>query len=126
MKYFVWISQETQYNDYTDEIIDFFWNNGNEVYISSNYQKTSYEQIIQKCDCIVLLDFRDVCFTKITSEFIDNVFIGNGQNNYLVFSNKGVYTSLIPSPYKIFHFNTLSKRNLSHFFIWCNRLQLFK
>lgn len=126
MKYFVWINQESQYNDYNDDIIDFLWNNGNEVHISTNYSTVDFEQIIQECDCIVLLNCRDACFTEATSEFIDNVGIGNSQNSYLVFSNQGVYTTLIPYPYKIFNFNTLNKRNLSRFFIWSNRLKLFK
>ena len=55
MKYFVWINQESQYNDYNDDIIDFLWNNGNEVHLSSNYSTADFNRMVQHGDCIMLL-----------------------------------------------------------------------
>lgn len=128
MKYFVWINQESQYNDYNDDIIDFLWNNGNEVHISINYSTVDFEQIIQECDCIVLLNYRNVCFKTAIEAFQNSVALKKSisQKNFLLFSENGVYTDAIPFPHKIFHFDTFCKKELTRFFIWSNRLKLFK
>ncbi|QIG88570.1 hypothetical protein G6R40_02340 [Chryseobacterium sp. POL2] len=128
MKYIVVENKEDQQNEFLYDIADFFWNNGNEVYISSNYSTANFEQIIQECDCIVMLNYQNVCFKKAIKAFQNSVALKKSirQKNFFLFSENGVYTDAIPFPHKIFHFDTFCKRELTRFFIWCSKLRLFQ
>lgn len=132
MKYLVIENEEQEIGEFLFDIADFFWNNGNEVYISNNYNdETDYHDFVKKCDCIVLLINNDCSaesfFENEQEKFQKDFDIkkGNTKKLMLVFSMNGVYFNAIPFPHKIFHFNKLNKNELKRFFNWYRKLNLF-
>jgi hypothetical protein len=131
MKYLVIENKEQEADECLYDIADFFWDNGNEVYISHNYSnKTDYQNFIKQCDWIVLLKYEDcssMSFFKNEQEKIKSDFKLEKINNnlMLVFSIDGVYSNAIPFPHKIFHFDKLDQYELKCFFNWCRKLNLF-
>ena len=132
MKYLVIENNEHKADECLYEIADFFWNNGNEVYISNNYNnETDYQCFVKQCDWIVLLIYGN-CSTISFFESEQKKFqkdFGlekrNSKKLMLVFSIDGVYSNAIPFPHKIFHFDKLDQNELKHFFNWCRKLNLF-
>lgn len=124
MKYFVVENKEQQRNQFFYDIVDFLWDNGNEVHISSNYSEADFQQIIQSCDCIVLLKYQETCFDKAREAFQNNLALEKSilKKTFLFFSEYGIYTNIIPFPYKIFDFKQLNINELSRFFNWCKKL----
>ena len=127
MKYIVVENEGEQQNNLLYDIADFFWNNGNEVHIRSNYSAVEFSKIMQDCDCIVLLSYQNACFKTVLEAFQNNDALEKSihQKKILLFSDHGVYTNFIPFPHKIFHFDTFSKKELTRFFIWCSKLPFF-
>lgn len=132
MKYLVIENKEREVDECLYDIADFFWNNGNEVYISNNYNnEIDYRDFVKYCNWVVLLIYGDcspVSFFeseqhKLQREF--NLEKSNSKKLMLVFSINGVYSNAIPFPHKIFHFDRLDQNELKHFFSWCKRLNLF-
>ena len=132
MKYLVKENKEQEVDECLYDIADFFWNSGNEVYISNNYNdENDYRDFVKHCDWVVLLIYEDcppVSFFeneqhKLQREF--NLEKSNSKKLMLVFSIDGVYSNAIPFPHKIFHFDRLDQNELKHFFNWCKRLNLF-
>lgn len=124
MKYFVVENKEQQRNHFLYDIVDFLWDNGNEVHISSNYSEADFQQIIENCDCIVLLKYHEVDFDKAREAFQNNLALEKSilKKTFLFFSENGIYTNIIPFPYKIFDFKQLDNNELSRFFCWCRKL----
>lgn len=131
MKYLIIENLEQEANEFLYDIADFFWNNGNEVYISNNYSnETDYQNLVKQCDCIVLLKYEDcsaISFFENEQEKFQKDFKLEKINNnlMLVFSIDGVYSNAIPFPHKIFHFDELNQNELKRFFNWCRKLNLF-
>jgi hypothetical protein len=124
MKYFVVENKEQQRNHFLYDIVDFLWDNGNEVHISSNYSEADFQQIIENCDCIVLLKYHEVDFDKAREAFQNNLALEKSilKKTFLFFSENGIYTNIIPFPYKIFTLKQLDNNELSRFFCWCRKL----
>lgn len=124
MKYFVVENKEQKRDQFLNDITDFLWDNGNEVHISSYYNKADFQQVIQSCDCIILLKYQGACFEEAREAFRNNHALDKSilQKTFLFFSEKGVYTNTIPFPYKIFDFEQLDEIELSQFFSWYRRL----
>lgn len=124
MKYLIVENTEQQHNAVLYDIVDFLWDNGNEVHISSNYSEAEFQQIIQSCDCIVLLQCQETCFDKAREAFQKNLASERSilKKTFLFFSENGIYTNMIPFPYKIFDFKQLNKNELFGFFFWCKKL----
>lgn len=132
MKYLVIENKEQEVDECLYDIADFFWNSGNEVYISNNYKnKLDYQDFVKHCDWVVLLMYGDCSLVsffeneqnKLQREF--NLEKSNSKKLMLVFSINGVYSNAIPFPHKIFHFDRLDQNELKHFFSWCKMLNLF-
>ena len=55
MKYLVVENSEERVDECLYDIADFFWNNGNQVYISNNYSnEDDYWHFVKYCDWLVL------------------------------------------------------------------------
>ena len=132
MKYFVIENKEQEVDECLYYIADFFWDNGNKVYISNNYNnEIDYQDFVKYCDWIVLLVYGD-CSTASFFESEQEKFRkdfrlekSNNKKLMLVFSINGVYSNAIPFPHKIFHFDKLDQNELKRFFTWCRKLNLF-
>jgi len=126
MKYFVVENKEQKRDQFLYNITDFLWDNGNEVHISSYYNKADFQQVIQSCDCIILLQYQGACFDEAREVFRNNHALDKSilQKTFLFFSESGVYTTMIPFPYKIFDFEQVNKNELSRFFSWYERFGL--
>lgn len=58
MKYLVIENKEQEADECLYDIADFFWDNGNEVYISNNYcNEADYQNIVKQSERIVLLRY---------------------------------------------------------------------
>jgi len=132
MKYLLAKDNVKRGQDILDNIAEFLWNNGHEVYASNNFNnRIDYLNIIKCCDWIVVLIFRDCPVESIFGSAwevsqIDNDLRKNFNRKFiLVFSTNGVYCNAIPSPHKIFHFEGLCQSELARFFRWCEKLSLF-
>jgi len=132
MKYLIIENKEQEVDEYLYDIADFFWNNGNEVYLSNNYNdENDYRDFVKHCDCVVLFVYGDCSLVsffeneqhKLQREF--NLEKSNSKKLMLIFSINGVYSNVIPFPHKIFHFNKLDQNELKHFFKWSKKLNLF-
>lgn len=128
MKYFIVESKEPQLQEFFYDIADFLWDNDNTVYLSSHYDNDDVQRVIQNCDWVVLTDIQNTSFHSAKKAFQNewNLKTLISKKNSLIFLNNGVYTNVIPFPYKIFHFDTFSKDELKHFFNWCQKLHLFQ
>ena len=124
MKYLVVENKEQLRNKFLYDIVDFLWDNGNEVHISSNYSESDFQQIIQTSDCIVLLQYQETCFDKARAAFQNNLALEKSFLNktFLFFLENGIYTNIVPFPHKIFDFKHFNKKELSRFFCWCKKL----
>ena len=132
MKYLLLEDREQEKQALLDNIAAFLWNNGNEVYSRNNVDhKIDYQTVAKHGDCIVFLIHSD-CSEKSLFE--------SGQGGFqqefdleksidkkliLAFTKHGVYFNAIPSPHKIFHFERLCQNELTRFFYWCEKLNLF-
>jgi len=127
MKYFVVENKEQQRNQFLYDIVDFLWDSGNEVHISSNYSDSECRPIIQICDCIVLLKYKETCLDKAREAFQSDHALDKSilQKTFLSFLENGIYSNVIPFPYKLFDFKQLDKNELSRFFCWCKKLNSF-
>src|SRR6218665_1377429 len=132
MKYLVIENKEKEIGGFLYDIADFFWNNGNEVYINNNYiNLNDYHDFVKKCDCIVLLINNDCSaesfFENEQDKFQKDFDIkkGNTKKLMLAFSMNCLYSNAIPFPHKIFHFDKLNKNELNRFFNWSRKLNLF-
>ncbi|MGK9118985.1 hypothetical protein [Olivibacter jilunii] len=114
-----------------DHLAAFFWNNGHEVYSRTSLgNEINYQNMLTCCDYIVLLTFRDyptASFFERGQAVYEHVGLTKKLHKkiMLVFSKNGVYTNAIPFPHKIFHFEHLNKKELSRFFRWGTKLNLF-
>lgn len=130
MKYLVIENKEQEVDECLYDIADFFWNNGNEVYISNNYNnEIDYQEFVKCCDWIILLIYGDCSpasfFESEQKKFQKDFKLEKSNKLMLVFSINGVYSNTIPFPHKIFHFDKLDQNELKRFFSWCRRLNLF-
>lgn len=130
MKYLVIENKEQEIDECLYDIADFFWNGGNEVYISNNYNnETDYKDFVKCCDWIVLLIYGDCSpasfFESEQEKFQKHFKLEKSNKLMLVFSINGVYSNTIPFPHKIFHFDMLDQNELKRFFSWCRKLNLF-
>lgn len=67
MKYLVIENRVQEENEWIYDIADFFWDNGNKVYIGKNYNNMfEYKNIVEYCDCIVLIN--DDCPSELLFE----------------------------------------------------------
>ena len=128
MKYLVIENKEQTQNRLLDQVADFLWNNGNEVFISSSTQK---DHFTNDYDCIVLLmdgDFVVESFFENDCKALYGHFDleeSDAITSVLIFSTTGVYSNAIPFPHKIYHFSSLDYDALLGFFNWTRRLNLF-
>lgn len=131
MKYLLVGDNEPEEQLLLDHLAAFFWNNGHEVYSRSSLgNEINYQNMLTCCDCIVLLTFRnypEASFFEHGQALYQDVGLTKKRHkkDMLVFSKGGVYTNAIPFPHKIFHFEHLSQKELSRFFRWCKKLNLF-
>jgi hypothetical protein len=125
MKYFVIKNKKQQRNQFLYDIVDFLWDNGNEVHVSGNYCEADFEPIIQSCDCIVILNYEETCLDKVRDAFQNSMALGKSilGKPFLCFLENGIYTNIIPFPYKIFDFKQLDKNELFRFFCWYKELK---
>ena len=132
MKYLLIKDKRQQQHALIDNIAEFLWNNGNEIYVRTCLDKTrEYQDIINQCECIVFLN----CSNDLMKSFfndVKNVLAECTQENnilnkkfVLFFLINGVYCNAVPFPHKIFHFKELSQHELTRFFLWCEGLKLF-
>ncbi len=111
-------------------IAEFLWDNGNEVYTSNNLDdRIDYLNIVECCNCIVLLILKDSSTESIfrSAQEVFRNSLGKNINEKLVvvFSTNAVYCNAIPFPHKIFQFEGLNQNELTRFFSWCRKLNLF-
>lgn len=60
MKYLVIDNNEKQTDDNLYYIADFFWDNGNQVFISNNYHNADdFLHMVKYCDWIVLVKYEE-------------------------------------------------------------------
>ncbi|WP_199117807.1 hypothetical protein [Pedobacter sp. ASV28] len=112
-------------------ISDFLWNNGNTVLLNDaleiGFSEIDGKNALDYCDCIVLFKSFEP-FAKHKCDFDAEDFkLFSDHRNLIVlfFSEDGVYTSAIPYPHKIYHFETLNKETLADFLNWTKRWKLF-
>lgn len=114
-----------------DNIADFLWNNGNEIYVRASFDnEIDYQNILDYCDCIVFLICRDCpiesLFARVKNIQEDTKLRKSLNKKFiLAFSINGVYFNAMPFPHKIFHFEGLYQHELTRFFHWCAQLNLF-
>lgn len=130
MKYIIIENKEKERNKLHFDIADFLWNSGNEVFIRDN-TATDFQNIVKYCNNVILLIYNhslpELFSEENSKEFRKYFDLENEQNKktILIFTNNGVYSNAIPFPHKIFHFEQLSKNELTYFFIWSNKFNLF-
>lgn len=107
------IIENEQVEELTYNVVGFLWDNGNEVSIQKRY--TNNDKYLLEADCVVSLENK--CFS------MDNLA---KSKLFLRFCSDGVYSNVIPSPYRIFEYKVLNKHTLAAFFSWCKKLNLFK
>lgn len=127
MKYIIIENKEQEENALLNDVADFLWNNGNEVFVRNNKTK----DFLKEHNCLVLL----ICsyfpaeslFEKGKETLHKNFDLEKSEciKSMLIFSKNGIYSNAIPFPHKIYHFNTLDKKLLSEFFAWSKKLNLF-
>lgn len=104
------------------KIVDFLWDNGNEVIVENHFfDKEYYQSFLDNNPCVITIADNDFSATENKMRY--NLF----PNDKMIFqfSSTGVYTNLIPFPHKIFEFNALTELQLNNFFEWCMKLNLF-
>src|SRR5690606_18523615 len=125
MKYLVIENRQQEIDECLYDIADFFWNNGNEVYISNNYKnKLDYQDFVKHCDWVVLLLYGNCSLVsffvneknKLKREF--NLDISNSNIIMLDIIIYCVYSNSIPFLHNIFHFDRLDQNELKHFISW--------
>lgn len=132
MKYLLIKDKGRQLQALIDNIAEFLWNNGNEIYVRTGLDNPwEYQDITDRCECIIFLncsnDLMESFFSyekKIQPEDTQENNILN-KKFVLFFSINGVYCNVVPFPHKIFHFKELSQLELTRFFLWCEDLKLF-
>ncbi len=132
MKYLLVDDEKQEEQTLLDNIAEFLWDNGNEVYSRNNFDnENDYKNIMKSCDCLVFLNHSNYSAESFF-EYEQEVFhkdldteINLNKKIKYVFTISGVYCDAIPSPHKIFHFEKLDQNELKRFFSWCKRLNLF-
>jgi hypothetical protein len=116
-------SERTE-NDLLYDIAGFFWDAGSEVFIRDKNSEPGYPYPAHTHHCVVLL-IPDICFdeclfsTKAVRIYQDlEVDMVQGGQPWLIFSQNGVYSNVIPYPHKLIHFEKLARNELRHFFAW--------
>lgn len=132
MKYLLVDDREQEEQMLLDNIAEFLWNNGNEIYVRTNMNnEIDYKNILKSCDSIVFLVFKDCpvesLFARVKKKVQEDTDLEKSLNEkiILVFSIDGVYCNAVPFPHKIFHFEKLCQHELTRFFLWCEKLKLF-
>lgn len=132
MKYLLVENKEQGGQVLLDNIAEFLWNNGNEVYSRNSFDnEIDYQNAMKYADCIVLLILSDCSaesfFEIEQKEFQKDFDLEKSLNKkfMLIFSIDGVYSNAIPFPHKIFHFERLCQNELTRFLHWCGKLNLF-
>ncbi len=70
MKYLLIKDKELQQQALIDNIAEFLWNNGNEIYVRTCLDKTKeFQDIINRCECIVFLN----CNNDLIESFFNDV-----------------------------------------------------
>lgn len=110
---------------------DFFWNNGNEVFLRDvvdiNSSKIDGLDALDYCDCVILFKSSKIAESKkkLLNHKDFELFSNHKRLIVLLFYTDGVYTNAIPYPHKIYDFETLDKNSLINFQNWSKRLNLF-
>lgn len=131
MKYVILESNKQEDDELFYDVADFFWNNGNEVHITDKNNRIDREFIGENSYCIVLLIYGSCCEKYVFEKGLEKLYKdfeldkSDRKNVMLIFTPDGVFTNVIPSPYKIFEFANLDKNELLSFFNWCNKFNLF-
>lgn len=132
MKYLLIKDKGLQQQALIDNIAEFLWNNGNEIYVRNGLDSPQeYQDITHRCECIVFLnrsnDLMEAFFKDVKNMLADGTQENNILNKkyVLFFSINGVYCNAVPFPHKIFHFKELSQHELTRFFLWCEGLKQF-
>lgn len=103
-------------------IADFLWNNGDEVIVENNFTDVDYySHFLYKKPWIVTVHADN--FSKTVEKMKGDGITSH--LNILHFSSTGVFTNLIPFPHQIFKYENLNTAQLSRFFNWCLKLNLF-
>jgi hypothetical protein len=120
MKYLIQDNRADQ--ELVADIADFLWDNGNEVVLCS--------RLLHNID-----DGSSYCTVTFKDDDAAKKYLKMSQNqspeenrdscSKLVFATTGVYTNIIPHPYKIFNYNELNKKALHSFIRWCTKFKLF-
>lgn len=133
MKYLLIGENGKNEQELLDRIAAFLWDNGNMIYTRGRFQtQTGYRNMAQCCDCFVFVSLREYPATSYFWQ--EQAFFPKGfefeksftRKIILVVSNDGVYCNAIPSPHKIFHFEGLYQNELTRFFRWCRKFNLFQ
>jgi hypothetical protein len=127
MKFFIEKNKDPELVALYCEIVDFLWDAGNTVYDGQHYG-TNVKQVIEHCDCIVIIDNQVESFQSAIAPFQASLNMENSTHGlyYLVFLKHGVCSNYIPFPHEIFHYNSLSTGELKRFYDWCRQLNLFQ
>ncbi|WP_293946158.1 MULTISPECIES: hypothetical protein [unclassified Sphingobacterium] len=126
MKYLLINDKNQQKQALIDNIAEFLWNNGNEIYVRADLDKNEdYRVIKSQYDCIVYLIFRDDSIESFFPNADTEARNSLNKKFVLIFSKNGVYCNALPFPHKIFHFDGLNQHELTRFFLWCENLKLF-
>lgn len=130
MKYLLIADKGKNGQELLDRIAAFLWDNGNSVYTRNRFQtEADYRNMVESCDGFVVVSTGG-CPAKSCQDqdfYPEGLEFGKSSTKKiaLVFTIDGVYCNAIPSPYKIFHFESLSQHELTRFFHWCGKLNLF-
>lgn len=131
MKYLIQETKEQEENELLYDIAEFLWNNGNKVFIINCNSEIDNQNIVKDSDSIVLLSSRDCSVESHFERDLKMLHIDYdlektyNQKLILFFSKDGVYSNAFPFPHKIFNFEKLDQNELTRFFNWCRKLNLF-
>lgn len=125
MKYKIIKNEYPQTDRLLEDIADFLWNNGNEVFLR-DFDEENYEDTSEHYDFLVMIISSGSSENEL--EMIRKGFkIKDSYKNdmILIFSENGVFSNMIPFPHKLFHFEKLEQDDLVNFFKWCSKFNLF-
>lgn len=120
MRYLIQNNRADQ--DLVADIADFLWDNGNEVVLCSRLLH-NMDDSSRYCT----ITFKDDEASKKYLEMSQNHSPEENEDSRLtlIFATTGVYTNIIPHPYKIFGYNELNKKAIHSFIRWCTKFKLF-
>lgn len=131
MKFLIREGKNQSEEELVYKIADYLWNNGNEVFLKDILEIAASEidgkDALDYCECIILFrSFEPFGKQKNNFDAEDFELFSKHRNLIvLLFSDDGVYTSAIPYPHKIYHFEKLDKEALGDFLNWTKRFKLF-